>query len=161
MSGNLLVQHVKKLRADYPHAAKLLQFANGSSQGSGTIESNAAGCLYSVILSNDTFIECIRFRPTGTAPAGLSTTVARIFLSTNYNNGGASITSSAETHLFAEVVLNFANVSSATDANNCIDVPMGFRLPALWNVLVGISSAPGGTGIAWQAEAITSAADYL
>lgn len=160
MSGNLLPQHPKKLRWDFPNPTALLLKANTSSQGDGVINYISTGALYSVFLSNDSYIEYVRFKPTGTSFGTLTATIARIFLSTNYNNGGVSPTTSADTHLFAEVNLPLVTPDSGTDAQNPIDVPLGFRLPPLWNVLVSVHSAPA-AGVAWQVEAFTTAADYI
>lgn len=115
----------------------LVTAANTASDGGGTIGTNIF--LVCTAGSNGTYIDAIRFIPTGTtANTATTATVGRIFVSTQ----ASGATTSSNTYLVGEVNLPAQTADSSTAAVVPIDFPMGFRLPASASILVTTHAAP-------------------
>lgn len=112
--------------------------ANTSSQGGGTIGTDIFLALTADAI-NGSFIRELRMNPVASVAATATTaTVARVFLSTQ----ASGATTSANTHLFAEVALASQTADQATTATTPVIVPMNFVLPAGWSVLITNHAAP-------------------
>lgn len=83
--------------------------------------------------SNGAWIEKVRFSPGATVAATATTaTTLRVFV-TSVTTGA---TTAANTHLVAEVAAAAQTAAHSTNATFYIDVPLGFALPATYQVLV-------------------------
>ncbi|MDB4997486.1 MAG: hypothetical protein JWM74_4918 [Myxococcaceae bacterium] len=111
--------------------------ANTNGQGVGTIGTDIFK-FFDADATNGSLVEYVRFNPTATTPTNTTATVARIFWSTQ--TSGA--TTSANTHLIAEVALPISAADNASTPVNSIDVPINFRLPAGAALLVTNHAAP-------------------
>jgi hypothetical protein len=121
--------------------------ANTSSEGGGTIGTNIF--LAFVAGSNGSYVEAIRFMPSASTATSMNATVGRIFIST-VSTGS---TTSANTYLWGEVVLNAAAAANASSAVAAIDFPLGIRLPAGGSILVTNHAAPA-SNTQWQCTVI-------
>ena len=124
--------------------------ANTSSQGGGTIGTDMF-LVVTADATNGSLIRRIRLIPTATAPTATTATVGRLFISTV--SSGA--TTSANTFLFAEVVLPVINADNATSASLYIEVAVndGFTLQAGHSILFSNHAAPAANS-AWRATAL-------
>jgi len=122
--------------------------ANTSSAGGGTIGTDIWKAL-TANASNGTFVDYVRVVAVATTPTSTTATVGRIFASSV--TSGA--TTSADTILIAEVALPVTTADNATTAINVIDVPLNFRLPAGWTILVTTHAAPA-ANTNWRFTAI-------
>ncbi len=123
-----------------------LAAANTSSSGAGNITTPT---IYKIATAgaDGGFLDFVRFMLTATVAGTSSTaTVARVYLS-SITTGA---TSSADTILVGEVALPATVGDSTTLAQNPIDIPCGFRVPAGWTILVSIHAAPA-ANTAWVA----------
>lgn len=126
----------------------LVTAANTSSQGGGTIGTD----IFKVVTadaSNGTYVDRVDFMPTATTPTTTTATVGRVFISSV--TSGA--TTSANTMLYGEVVLPATNADNASTSVAPISVPLGFRLPAGYTILVTNHAAPA-ANTNWRANAI-------
>lgn len=130
----------------------LVTAANTSSQGGGTIATDIFKA-FTADATNGSFVEKVRWIPTATTPTSMTTTVGRVFVSSQT----AGATTSADTHLIAEVTLPNAAADSASAAINAYDITLGITLPAGWTILVTNHAAPA-ANTAW--EALVIAGDY-
>lgn len=126
--------------------------ANTSSQGGGTIGTDIYLAL-TADATNGTLVEYVRFSAAATTPTTTTATVARVFASSQ--TSGA--TTSANTHLLAEVALPATAADNTATAQNTIDVPLNIRLPEGWTILVTNHAAPA-ANTHWKAICI--AGDY-
>ena len=133
-------------------SSALVTAANTSSQGGGTIATDIFKA-FTADATNGSFVEKVRWIPTATAATTTSATVARVFLS----SVASGATTSANTHLVAEVTLPAIAADNASTAVNPFDVPLGFTIPAGWTILVTNHAAPA-ANTAWKA--ITIGSDY-
>lgn len=122
-----------------------------NSTGAGTIGTNlflveAAGV-------DGTIFRRIKFIPTATAPTVTTATVARVFLSTV--SSGATTT--ADTHLIAELVLAAQNADNATGAVVPVEMALDLPVPTGMNILVGLHAVPPAT-VVWKCVLMSS--DY-
>lgn len=122
--------------------------ANTSSTGSGTIGTDIFKLLTADAVSG-TFIERVRCMPIATTATNTTATVLRLFAS----SVTAGATTSADTFLLAEVPLPASPADNAATAVNPIDIPLNFRLPAGWALLVTNHAAPA-ANTNWIATAI-------
>ena len=83
------------------------------------------------------------------AATAIAATTARVFAS----SATSGATTSANTHLLAEIALPACTGDQTTAANNPIDVPLNIRLPAGWTILVTNHIAPN-ANTAWKAIAV-------
>lgn len=125
----------------------LVTAANTSSQGGGTIATNIFLALTAG--ADGTFVEYVRWIATATTPTTTTATVGRVFASSV--TSGA--TTSANTILIGEVPLPATAADNASTAVNSIDVPVNFRLPSGWTILVTNHAAPA-ANTNWRAIAI-------
>jgi hypothetical protein len=127
-------------------AAVAVTAANTSSQGGGTIGTDIF--LLRTIGTNGDWIDAIRFMPTASAAATSTTaTVARIFVSTQ--SSGA--TTSANTHLIAEVLLPSVTADSSSANTYPIDVPISEAIQTGNNILITNHAAPA-ANTQWKAS---------
>ncbi len=115
----------------------LVSAANTSSAGGGTVATDIFKA-FTADATNGSFIDYVRCIVVATAPTNTTATVGRIFASSV--TSGA--TTSANTILLAEVALPITAADNATTASNWIDIPLNFRLPAAWTILVTTHAAP-------------------
>ncbi len=127
--------------------------ANTSSEGGGTVGTNIF-LAFTADANNGSLVESLRWMPTASTPTTKETPqVGRVFIS----SVASGSTTSANTFLWAEVVLNPAPADNATGANTPIDVPLGFPLPAGWTILVTCHAAQAASS---QWIAIVTGGDY-
>ena len=148
MAGNSTPQFTKNGAI----SSVLVTAANTSSQGGGTIGTDTF-LAFTANATNGSYVDYVRLIATATAPTTTTATVARIYAS---SVASGSITS-ANTYLLAEVTLPATAADSASLAIAPYDVPIGFRLPAGWTILVMNHAAPAANS-AWRA--IVIAGDY-
>lgn len=122
---------------------------NTSSTGSGTIATDIFKAFTAG--ADGSFIDRVDFIPTASAPFTSTATVGRVFLSSIT----AGATTSANTFLIGEVVLPSVNADNATGANSAYSIPVGFRIPAGYTILVTNHAA---AATVWRANVI--AGDY-
>lgn len=146
MSGNTQPQFTKSgLLATKALASSIT--ANTKSDGAGTLGTDIF--LLVTAPTDDCFIEFIRLMPYATAAATNTTaTVARFYVSTV----GSSTTTSADTHLIAEVSLGVQAADSSTAAVSPIDVPLNIRVPSGSFIHVSMHAAPA-ANTGWQVAA--------
>lgn len=131
----------------------LVTAANTSSQGGGTIGTDIF-LAFTGDATNGSFIQRVRFIPTGTAPTTTTATVGRVFLSTV----ASGATTSTNTWLWQEVGLPALPADSTAAGNIFFDVLLGFALPSgVQTILVTNHAAPAAS-TAWRA--IVIAGDY-
>lgn len=122
--------------------------ANTSSAGGGTIGTD----IFKVVTAdatNGTFIEFVRCMAIATTPTNTTATVLRLFVSSIT----AGATTNADTFLIAEMALPITAADNAATAVNPLDIPINFRLPAGWTLLVTNHAAPT-ANTNWIATAI-------
>lgn len=118
--------------------------ANVKSDGTGTVGTDILLLLTGG--TNGSFINKIRLIPAASAAATATTpTVARAYLSTV----SASSTTSANTHLFAEVPCPAQTADQTTTAISSIEIPCGFYIPSTQSILVSMHHAAA-TSTAWK-----------
>lgn len=123
--------------------------ANTSSQGGGTIGTDIFN-IFTADATNGSFVREVRMNPTATAASTATTsTVARIFLSTQ----STGATTSANTHLIAEVPLGSQTSDAPTAAVYPIIFPLNIPLPPGYSILVTNHAAPA-ANTAWKVMAI-------
>ena len=124
--------------------------ANVKSDGAGTgIGTDIFKCV-TADATYGTFIEYLRWIATATVAATATTlTTGRVFASSI--TSGA--TASTDTYLIAEVALPATTADHSTTPVNPIDVPLNFRLPAGWTLLLTNHFAPA-TNTAWRGVAV-------
>ena len=126
--------------------------ANTDGSGVSTIGTNSF--IAFVAGSNGSFIEKVRLHPVATAAATATTaTTIRVFV-TSVVSGA---TTQANTWLVAEVAAAAQTADHSTNATFYIDVPLGFALPAAYQVLV-MNHVVNATNTSWTATGI--GADY-
>ena len=132
-----------------------LLLANTKSDGTGNLTSSVT--IYKLLTAdatNGAFLDYVRFMLTASVASTSSTaTLARLYLS-SITTGA---TTSADTFLFAEIALPVTIGDSPTIAQNPIDWPCQFRIPAGYTILCSIHAAPA-ANTAWIATAY--AGDY-
>lgn len=123
--------------------------ANTSSQGGGTIGTDIFN-IFTADATNGSFVREVRFSATASV-AGTSTTatVARIFLSTQ----STGATTSANTHLFCEIVTGSQSADSSSGMTYPIMCILNLALPPGFSILVTQHAAPA-TNTSWKAMAI-------
>lgn len=129
----------------------LVTAANTSSQGGGTIATDIFKAFTAG--ANGSFVDRVDFFATGTTPTATTATVGRVFLS-SITSGAVT---SANTFLLGEVTLAAISADNATAAISPYSVPIGFRIPAGYTILVTNHAAPA-ANTAWRANTI--AGDY-
>lgn len=149
MAGNATPQFCKNGTLGTPVVPSA---ANTDGSGVGTIGTNIFLFL-TADATNGSFVESVQLTPQATTPTSTTASVARIFASSQT----AGATTSANTHLLAEVVLPNVSAGNALVANNPISVPLGMRLPPGWALLVTNHAAPA-ANTGWKTMAI--AGDY-
>ncbi len=127
----------------------LVTAANTSSQGGGTVATDIFKA-FTADATNGSFVETVRFIPTATAPTTTTATVGRVFIS-SVTSGS---TTSSNTFLLAEVTLPAVAADNASTAVYPIDVPINFRLPAGYTILVTNHAAPA-ANTAWRVDVIS------
>lgn len=147
MAANLYPIYPKTPDVD----AVAITAANTSSQGGGTIGTDIF--LLKTAPADGMIVRRIRFVPTATAQTATTATVARVFLSTQ--SSGA--TTSANTHLWAEVALASQTADSSTAAVSPIEIALDTPVPSGFSVLVTNHAAPA-ANTQWKAILIGS--DY-
>lgn len=149
MSGNAIPQFTAKANISGVDVTA----ANTKSDGSGTIGTDIF-LAFTADATNGSFVEYVRLMSTATVAATTTTaTVARIFAS----SASAGATTSANTHLLAEVTLPSVSADHSTNPINPVDVPLNLRLPAGWTILVTNHAAPAAST---KQHATVIAADY-
>jgi pyruvoyl-dependent arginine decarboxylase (PvlArgDC) len=126
----------------------LVTAANTSSQGGGTIATDIFKA-FTADSTNGSYVERVDWIATGTAATTTTGTVARVFISSV--TSGA--TTSSNTWLIGEVALPAIGADNASTAVNVLSVPVGFRIPAGYTILVTNHAAPA-TNTAWRANVI-------
>lgn len=111
--------------------------ANTSSQGGGTIGTDIF-LAFTADATYGSYVERVDFIATATAATTTTGTVGRVFLSTQ--TSGA--TTNANTWLIGEVALAATPADNAGTAVNVYSVPVGYRIPAGYTVLVTNHAAP-------------------
>lgn len=125
---------------------------NTNSQGLGTIGTDIF--LLKTAGVDGTILRRIRFMPTASvSPTNTTATVGRVFISTT--SSGA--TSSANTHLLAEVTLAAQSANNSASGVNPVDISLDVVIPSGFSVLVTNHSAPAANTV-WKVLAISS--DY-
>lgn len=119
--------------------------ANTRSDGNGTIATDIF-VAFTADATNGSWVESIRFMPTGTAPVTTTGTIGRIYVS----SATSGAVTAATTTLIAEVLLTSIAADNASLPVNTIDMALGFRLPAGWTILVSTHAAPAATS-GWKA----------
>jgi hypothetical protein len=130
----------------------LVTAANTSSQGGGTIGTDIFKA-FTADATNGSLVRLVRWIPTATTPTTTTATVARLFASSV--TSGA--TTSANTHLLAEVTLPAIAADNASAAAVYFDVVRDLTMPAGWTILATNHSAPA-ANTAWRC--IVIAGDY-
>ena len=126
--------------------------ANTNGSGVSTIGTDSFICFTAG--SNGSFVEKVRLPPVATAAATATTaTTIRVFVTTR--TSGA--TTQANTWLVAEVAAAAQTADHSTNATFYIDVPLGFAIPASYQVLV-TNHVVNATNTSWTATGI--GADY-
>lgn len=149
MSGNSTPQFCANGNFGTP---KDVVAANTSSQGVGTIGTNMS--LLLTAGANGSYVEYVRIMPTSSVPSTtMAGTVIRIFASVLT----AGTTTSADTHLIAEVAMSAVTANSPTAANVPYDIPLLFRLPANW-ALHATTHVAAAANTSWKCLAV--AGDY-
>lgn len=126
----------------------LVTAANTSSQGGGTVATDIFK-VYTADATNGSYLQYLRWIPTGTATTTTTATTGRVFVSSI--TSGA--TTSANTFLIKETALTAISADNSTGAVNEFDIPLGFVLPAGWTILVTNHVAPA-ANTAWRATVI-------
>lgn len=145
MGGNAIPQFTKN--GVVPTA--LVTAANVKSDGTGTIGTDLFLALTADV-TNGTYIERVDFWPVSSV-AGTSTTatVGRVFL--------CSITSgtptTAQSRLIGEVALPSQSAANTATAVQPVSVPVGYRIPPGWTILVSTHAAPA-ANTNWRANVI-------
>ena len=115
----------------------LVTAANTNTDGSGTIATNIF--LAFTAGANGSYVDFLRWIAVATSASSTTqATAARIFISSKTSGN----TTSAETYLIAEVSIPSLTVDTTTASAAWFDVPLGFRLPAGWTLLVTNHEAP-------------------
>lgn len=122
--------------------------ANTSSEGGGTIGTDTF-LAFTADATNGSFVDTVRWIPTATANTTTTATVGRVYIS----SVTSGTTTTANTHLMAEVTLPAISADHATIPVFSIDIPLSLRLPAGWTVLVQNSAAPAASST-WKAIVI-------
>lgn len=148
MSGNAQPQFTRQANV----GSCLITAANTSSQGGGTIATDTF-VAFTADATNGSFVDIVRFIPTATAATSTTATVARVYLS-SVTTGTVT---SANNFLIAEISLPVIAADNASAAVFSIDVPVGYRIPAGWTILVQCNAAPAAS-TAWRA--VTFGGDY-
>lgn len=130
----------------------LVTAANTSSQGGGTIATDIFKAATADV-TNGSLIRFIRWIPTATTPTTTTATVGRVFLSSV--TSGA--TTSANTHLVAELTLPAIAADNASSAAVWFDCCRDLTVPAGWTVLVTNHAAPA-ANTGWRA--VVSLGDF-
>lgn len=133
MAGNAIPQFTKNGIL----GSVLVTAANTSSAGGGTIATDIFRA-FTADATNGSFIDYVRCIPVATTSTTTTATVGRIYASSV--TSGA--TTSANTLLLAEVSLPASAAANSSSAVNYIDIPLNFRLPAGWTILVTNQVAP-------------------
>jgi len=146
MSGNATPMFTRQANI----GAANVTAANTTSDGSGgTIGTN----IYSVLaadLTNGSYVEFVRIMVVASAAATATVaTVIRIYVSSQQSGA----TTTANTHLIAEIAIPASTADQTTTANNWYDVPLGFRLPAGWALLAS-THIVANANTAWRVTAI-------
>jgi hypothetical protein len=123
----------------------LVTAANTSSQGGGTIATDIFKA-FTADATNGSFINKVRWIPTATTPTTTTATVGRVFMSSITS----STTTSANTHLLAEITLPAIAADSASAGATYFDIPIGAAIPAGYTILVTNHAAPA-ANTAWRA----------
>lgn len=117
---------------------------NTSSEGGGTIGGGSPTIFlaFTADATNGSFVDLLRWMPTASS-AGTATTstVGRVFVS----SVASGSTTSANTFLINELTLPSITADSASAAVTWFDVPLGFRLPAGYTILVTNHATPAGS----------------
>ena len=121
---------------------------NTSSQGGGTVGTDIFKA-FTADATNGSFVQKVRLIPTATAATSTTATVARIFAS-SVTSGS---TTSANTHLLAEVTLPVVAADNASTAVQPFDVQLNIGLPASYTILVTNHASPA-ANTAWRAVVI-------
>jgi len=115
----------------------LVTAANTSSAGGGTVATDIFKA-FTADATNGSYIRFVRCMPVATAPTTTTATVARIFISSV--TSGA--TTSANTHLIAEITLPAIAADNASTAVVWFDIPINQPIPASYTILVTNHAAP-------------------
>lgn len=123
--------------------------ANTSSQGGGTIGTDIFN-IFTADATNGSFVREVRMSATAsTAATATTATVARIFLSTQ----STGATTSANTHLIAELALAAQTADQTTSATYPVIYPLNIPVPPGFSILVTNHAAPA-TNTAWKVMAV-------
>lgn len=133
MAGNATPQFTKNGAI----SSVLVTAANTSSAGGGTIATDIF-LAFTANATNGSWVETVRCIAVATAPTTMTATVMRVFIS----SVSSGATTSANTFLLAEVTLPAIAADNAAAAVYPIDIPVGFRLPAGYAILVTNHAAP-------------------
>lgn len=125
----------------------LVTAAKADSSGAGTIATD----LFKAFTAgaNGSFIDRVRWMPVATTPTTMTATVGRVFISSV--TSGA--TTSANTYLWAEVVLPAVAADNASTNVSPIDIAFGFYINASYTILVANHAAPAAS-TNWRALVI-------
>lgn len=110
---------------------------NTSSEGGGTIGTSMF--LAFTAGANGSYVDFLRwFATASTAATSTTATIGRIFIC-SITTGSPT---SANCYCIGEIALPSVSADSSSAALNPIDIPLGFRLPAGWAILVTNHVAP-------------------
>jgi len=126
----------------------LVTAANTSSAGGGTIATDIFKA-FTADTTNGAYVERVDFVAVATTPTTTTATVGRVFLSSQ--TSGA--TTSANTWLIGEVALPAAAADNTATATNPVSVPVGYRIPAGYTILVTNHAGPAANSN-WRANVI-------
>jgi hypothetical protein len=125
----------------------LVTAANTSSEGGGTIGTDTF-LAFTADATNGSFVDTVRWIPTATATTTTTATVGRVYISSQ----ASGAVTSANNFLIAEVTLPAISADNSGTPVYSIDVPVNYRLPAGWTILVQCYAAPAANS-AWRAVA--------
>lgn len=110
---------------------------NTSSEGGGTIGTSMF--LAFTAGANGSYVDFLRWFVTASTPGTTTTaTIGRVFIC-EISSGSPT---SANAFLISEIALPSVSADSSSAALNPIDIPLGFRLPAGWTIVVTNHVAP-------------------
>lgn len=141
MSGNAQPQFTRQGNI----GSALVTAANTNSDGTGNITTPTMYIALTADATNGSYVEFVRFMAVASvAASNTAATVMRVYVSSI--TSGA--TSSANTWLIGEIALPIISADQTVTATNWYDMPLGFRLPAGYTLLVSSHIAqPANTGI--------------
>lgn len=88
--------------------------------------------------ANGSYVDFLRWFPTASSVTTTGATIGRVFVS-SVTTGTPT---ASQAFCISEINLPSISAGSSSVAQNAIDIPLGFRLPASWGICVTNHAAP-------------------